>query len=195
MEADWEFEIGGSAPVIDAAWSGFIDLQIDPDRVREIAEIDQLPALREALVRLNAHHSPVSTAKCDVWQPEEFDPDELDADPEDAVQCLACYVDLLSRTQQWSLPEIAQQSCESWRATLRNIPLTNCRVDLVIRQAWLIPDLRDIGVTAYVTACGSDLSSARAALNAALDALTDAIAPMESSSKRTSQYNGEKSGE
>ena len=27
MEADWEFEVGGEAPVIEASWEGFIDLR------------------------------------------------------------------------------------------------------------------------------------------------------------------------
>ena len=30
MEADWELEIGGDAPVIEAHWTGFVDLRADP---------------------------------------------------------------------------------------------------------------------------------------------------------------------
>jgi hypothetical protein len=30
MEADWEFEVGGDAPVIDALWPGFVDLRLSP---------------------------------------------------------------------------------------------------------------------------------------------------------------------
>ena len=30
MEADWEVEIGGGAPVIDACWDGYVDLRFNP---------------------------------------------------------------------------------------------------------------------------------------------------------------------
>lgn len=177
MEADWEFEIGGDAPLIDAAWPGLVDLRLNPGRVDEIAEVAQLSGLRDSLLRLNKSDSPVWTAKCDVWQPVEFDPDELNAKPEEAMQCLACYLDLLPRNRQWPQPESVKLSCETWRATLHNIPLTSCRVDLVVRRAWLAPGHPDFGVTAYCTACGSDLARARAVLNAALSALAGAVAP------------------
>ena len=61
MEADWEVELGGDAPIIDAFWPGFIDLQKLPNRVSEIAEIRQLPALGKFPgLRLNdAQTSPV----------------------------------------------------------------------------------------------------------------------------------------
>ena len=42
MEADWEFEIASDAPVIDAAWTGFVDLKLQPERVTEISELSQL---------------------------------------------------------------------------------------------------------------------------------------------------------
>ena len=38
MEADWEIEIGGDAPVIEAHWFGFVDLRIEPSRANELPE-------------------------------------------------------------------------------------------------------------------------------------------------------------
>ena len=38
MEADWEMEIGGSAPVIDAFWAGFEDLRRSPERAGALPE-------------------------------------------------------------------------------------------------------------------------------------------------------------
>ncbi len=32
MEADWEFEVGGDAPVIEAHWPGFVDLRQNPEQ-------------------------------------------------------------------------------------------------------------------------------------------------------------------
>jgi hypothetical protein len=70
MEADWEFEVGGDAtvpeaPIIDACWSGFVDLQSAPERARLLPEASQFPALADALVKLNGVGSPVWTSKCD----------------------------------------------------------------------------------------------------------------------------------
>src|ERR1700741_1109000 len=158
MEADWEIEIGQEAPIqqapiqqgliqqgliqeapiIDACWPGLVDLRTNPERVRELPEVHQLPALADALVRLNATDSPVWTAKCDVWpvaEPcAEFDRFELDSPVEAAVHGLACYIDLLP-VSEWVLPEKAIASCENLCARLRSVPLRCCRVDLVIRRA------------------------------------------------------------
>jgi len=70
MEADWEVEIGGGAPIIDACWDGLVHLQTAPERAAELPEAADLPRLAEALVRLNAPRSPVWTSKCDVWPPQ-----------------------------------------------------------------------------------------------------------------------------
>ena len=81
MEADWEVEVGGSAPVIEAHWPGFIDLRAQPARIGDIAEATAFPPLADLLLALNSVGSPVWTSKCDVWEPE--------------PGALACYVDLL----------------------------------------------------------------------------------------------------
>ena len=49
MEADWEVEVGGGAPVIDALWAGFVDLRRQPERIEEIAEAGKFPALAPLL--------------------------------------------------------------------------------------------------------------------------------------------------
>ena len=80
MEADWEFEIGDGAPIIEAAWAGFVDLRRTPERVNELPEVAACPFLAESLVQLNASGSPVWTSKCDFWpevEQDDFDPDEL----------------------------------------------------------------------------------------------------------------------
>jgi hypothetical protein len=83
MEADWEFEVGGEAPVIEALWMGFVDLRQHPERARELPEAAGFPALAAALQALNAPGSPVWTSKCDTWpmvEPDQVDPGELDAE-------------------------------------------------------------------------------------------------------------------
>lgn len=176
MEADWEVELGSGAPIIDAAWSGFVDLRIAPRRVHEIVETALLPGLAETLVRLNAPSSPVWTAKCDVWTVEDaVDPFELDAEPGEDL-ALASYMDLLPRSdQQWHTPQLAAATCKALAARLHAVPLRACRIDLIVRLAQIAPGVQDLGITAYATACGTDESGARARLSAAVAAVADAV--------------------
>src|ERR1700691_2548698 len=105
MEADWEFEIGGDAPVIEAHWPRFVDLRIDPKQAGDLSEARELPGLADALARLNTTNSPVWTSKTDVFMPGAIDADELDATVDCAEHALSCYIDLLPRSdQQWVIP-------------------------------------------------------------------------------------------
>ena len=175
MEADWEIEIGGDAPVIDAHWSGLVDLRTEPERTRQLSETHQLPGLAEALIRLNARNSPVWTSKCDVFVPDHFDPDELDAPIADALLARVCYVDLLSREEErWDSVDAVASACRGICDRLRSIPVRACRTDLVIRRAILVSGVETCGVTAYITAAGRDERSAAITLAAALAAFADA---------------------
>jgi hypothetical protein len=184
MEADWEFEVGGDAPAIEAAWAGFIDLQLEPVRARELPEAAQLPGLAEALIQLNEAASPVWTSKCDVWpslEPGEFDSDELDAPSGSSAHAMGCYIDLLAKTGgQWLEPETVAAACKKVCGLLHKIPLRCCRADLVIRRTFLTPDPEDqysmlLGVTVYLTSCGASQEAAGQTLQAALAALAGAL--------------------
>lgn len=171
MEADWEVEIGGDAPVIDACWDGFVDLRQSPSEVFRFSEAQQLIVLAEVLKTLNAPNSPVWTSKCDVWQvgPGDFDIDELDADPSSADFALACYIDLLpSSDGQWSDPAQAVASCQRLCSGLKQVALGNCRTDLIVRQARITPETWSHGITAYFTACGPTIAQATGHLSVAL---------------------------
>jgi hypothetical protein len=180
MEADWEFEIGGDAPVIEARWPGFVDLRAAPEQSQCFPECTSLPALARALAALNSAGSPVWTSKCDFWpqlQPGEFDPDELDAPSGSAAHGAGCYIDVLSaREGQWHSSEAAASECKDAVNSLRAYPLRCARVDLIIRRAFAAPGRLDLGITAYITACGPSAGEARAALEAALAALVSALA-------------------
>jgi hypothetical protein len=189
MEADWEFEVGSdaaglAAPVIEAAWAGFIDLEREPERARQLPEAAQLPGLAEALIRLNAAASPVRTSKCDLWpslKAGEFDSDELDAPPGSSAYAMGCYIDLIPRgARQWFQPETAAAVCKELCRNLRAIPLRCCRADLIIRRALIAPDTPDqdpirLGVTAYLTSCGESPPEAVHTLQGTLAALADAF--------------------
>ncbi len=187
MEADWQIEIGGDAPVIEACWSGFVDLRRFPTSVRRLPEIRELPGLAEALKRLNATSSPMWTSKCDVWGEigrDEFDPDELDAPPGTELHAMACYIDLLPKSDEhWTAGEMAIAACKSICARLQAIGLRCCRVDLVIRRVLIAAEVDELGVTAYLIACGPSADQAKEVLSSALDALADAVAPVAAPEK------------
>lgn len=178
MEADWEFEVAADAPGIHAAWEGYVDLSREPDRAAQLPEAGRFFALAPALVRLNHAASLVRTFKCDVWEVESFDPDELDAPHESAATALACYIDLLAAgSSAWSTLDRAADWCRRLCAALRAEPLRSARVDLVIRRAFIAPERVDLGITAYLIACGATQTDAEASLGAALRVFADAVCP------------------
>jgi len=190
MEADWEVEIGPDAPVIDACWSGFVDLRSAPELAQTLPEVRDLPGLAKALARLNGARSPVWTAKCDIWpviDSSQFDPYELDAEPGSATCAWAYYIDLLPMGDhqwvgQWVEPGVATAWCAEICKCLRSIPLRGCRVDLVVRRA-IIPETAettsDIGITAYFTACGLTADGAIVVLHNVLDRFVDAVCGLQ----------------
>jgi hypothetical protein len=82
---------------------------------------------------------------------------------------MACYVDLLPKSdQQWPTPPTIEAACKQLCAALRAEPLRSCRVDLVLRRALIADGRMDMGITAYITACGATPSAAQAVLETAL---------------------------
>jgi hypothetical protein len=180
MEADWEIEVGGGAAVIEALWSGFVDLRVHPERLSEIAEAVAFPALGKLLLALNSPTSPLWTAKCDVWT--------LDAEELSGMQVgLGCYVDLLPRADQvFAHWEQAEQLCRHWVRQLDELPLDPCRVELIVRQA-IVGPLEGFGVTAYLSATAEDLPSACTMLDEACAALARILTGVSFPSAREEQ--------
>jgi len=186
LEADWGFEVGGDAPVIDALWPGFIDLRWTPQRANDmrariisLPESAQLPGLATTLEMLNAENSPVWTSKCDFWpdlQADEFDPDELDAPAGHFAHASGCYIDLLPKGDlQWTIPQTAAASCSQLCVGMHAIALRCCRLDLVVRRSLIVPYHMDFGITAYFTACGSTGGNAVQTLEEALAAFAGVL--------------------
>ncbi len=178
MQADWEFEAGAGDPIVDAAWTGLVDLRRNPEGIRKIGEAALVPALAPALLRLNSASSPVWTAKCDVWTPEAIDPVELDAPDPQTACALACYIDLLPcDATDWRTIAGMEAYCRHLCGLLRAIPARCCRADLVVRRAVLSAETESLGITAYLCGCGANSSQAASALSAAIAALVDSLCP------------------
>jgi hypothetical protein len=182
MEIDWEFEAGGGAPLIEACWSGFVDLRHHPECVGEIQEAVAFPPLAALLLALNGAHSRLWTAKCDLWETKADDVAGLASACRTAAQvgalpcaALACYIDLLPVAGKvFAQPQQAEDFCREWVVRLASISLLDCCVDLVIRQAFA-GEIEGFGVTTYLSAVGRDRSAATEALTAALATFADTI--------------------
>ena len=156
MDIDWEVEIGGGAPVIEADWPGFVDLCRDPNLIHKIDEAAAFPPLAPLLLALNAADSPLWTAKCDLWEPE--------------PSALAIYIDIFPRQgrvfPQW---QQAEAFCREYIARLTSVTLTNSgdesAVTLVVRQA-IVGSLEGFAVTAYLSAKSNTTADAATALAA-----------------------------
>ena len=173
MEADWAVEIGGDAPVIEALWPAFVDIRAEPERAAGLTECVALPGLADALVKLNSTTSPVWTSKTDLFIPDQIDPDELDASPDQAVHSITCYIDVLMRSdQQWSLLDEAERDCRQLCESLRTLDLRCCRVDIVVRRA-LVAESDSLGATVYLAACGRSEAEAKDGLSECLFAFSD----------------------
>jgi len=181
MEADFEIQVGGDAPVIEALWEGFVDLRRSPERIAEISEAVGFPALAQALLALNGAGSTLWTAKCDVWDPHALGLDEsvpghsVPSEPRHAA--LACYIDLLPLSfRVFATWKDAENFCRRWVSQL-DMPETcedasgatlNATVDLIVRQA-LAGAVEGFGITAYLGGVADYRTSADEALAAALE--------------------------
>ncbi len=179
MEADWEIEIGGGAPVIEALWPGFVDLRQQPERLAEITEAASFPPLAGLLRALNDASSPVWTAKCDLWETELAEADEAGLSSAAAATLepttVACYIDLLPRAGQvFAQWQQAKAFCCACIAHLAQSALPGCHAELIVRQA-VAGVAEGFGVTAYLSGAGNDLPAASEALAAALNAFADSI--------------------
>jgi hypothetical protein len=184
MEADWTVALAPGDPVITVPWAApgddirtckFVDLRLGAHLVDEIEEARSKPALRSALLLLNAATSPLWTAKCDAWTSsvddgaEPFDPYEMDAEAGDTAFGAGSYIDLLPRDVSF-LAGFERQ--ERWtRAVtevLRSTTARAARVELVLRRAE-VEGASGFAVTWFVEGCGSTAQRAGQRWAEALD--------------------------
>ena len=179
MDADWEVEIGGGAPVIEAHSPGFTDLRGHPERIGEIAEASAFPPLADLLIRLNSDGSPVWTSKCDVWEP--------------APGARACYVDLIpsdrsvfaewQRTEAFCralIEQLTERTAEKIQPGSHPIRVASdesesgATITLVVRQA-MVRESEGFGITAYFSAESKCLPDAATAIAGAIAAFSNAL--------------------
>lgn len=172
MECDWAVEVGAGLPVIDASWDGFVDLRANPSAANTLDEAVKHPALREALLRLNAPDSPHFTSKCDAWTlaEGEIDPDEFGTEPKNAATGFASYVDVLAHdTKNFTSFPFHEGFAREVTSRLGRLEVQGGRIDIVVRAAFF-KGQDGYGFTLYSAGCGSSESAAYAAWETVLTA-------------------------
>jgi hypothetical protein len=224
MEADWSVELALEDPVVVVPWRSdpqdhegsqlrFVDLRQNPSGIDTIAEAQEEPALRNALLALNGSNSIWSTAKCGLWEshpqssqrseqgfdPAGIDPDEMDATPEEALFSAGCYLDLIPADTDISALNaplgarfaVMEARIRSLAQRLRPLQLRCVRADFILRHAEIFGH-SSFAVTWFVTACSAELAAARQrraeALRLMLPTVFDAVSPEE-------RYNDRSTGE
>jgi len=193
MVVDWSVECSADDPVLVVPWSvaeagaagssttsDFVDLRENPYDLDQIPEAEQNPPLMQALRSLNAGRSPVFTAKCDAW---EVDAEELEqlrlqldlsVDNRDAAVGFASYIDLVWRDRAiFASFHQSEQLLHRLERLAGAIDEPLAMLDCVLRPALidLTGPQEGFAVSVYVKALGPDAAGARQIWGTTLEAV------------------------
>lgn len=181
MEADWSVEIGcaeigGSAPVIDTGWPGWIDLAGDAEqmnfRINSLSEVRSFPPLGIALRKVLRECANFRSTKCDFWTddlaPEVADSEAICPEGGNCQRLAVCYIDLLPQNiAAWTQLAAAEAWARAFVSVLRAEHCPHGRVEIVVREAFSTSGF-GFGLPLYIYGCGPTETQARTALEHAL---------------------------
>ncbi|HEY0307041.1 MAG TPA: hypothetical protein VGB94_02680 [Acidobacteriaceae bacterium] len=189
FQATWAIALAENSPVLVVPWSdeagrvAYVDLRLQPERMDEILEAREFPALGRMLQELNAMGSPWATAKCDRWV---LDDEDLEAaaldldflgDVNFAQAGVGSYIDFYSRDAALfgSLEHhrvlLVRLTRDASQAT--DDP-ANALLEFTLRRC-IAEDSEGFAITAFLYAVGRDAVDAEAKWAAALAALTQIL--------------------
>lgn len=180
MQADFSVEMGSDDPVLEVPWASeggnlhYVNLRLEPERLGEIVEARDCPALAEFLRRLNSGDSAFETVKCDRW---------CGADIEHAEEIFGgshkygSYCDIAFRDR------VARQSFPQNEALVRRLvellqkaPELPGAAEFVVRRCVFHDDESDgCAVTCFVTGYATDEERARREWSIALKLVENAL--------------------
>ena len=194
MVADWSVECSADDPVLVVPWTiaeaggvatadsaDFVDLRENPYDIDHIPEAEQYPPLMQALRALNAPRSAVFTVKCDAWQLDsaeledlrerlEIRPEAMEA----AALGFASYVDLVWRDRTiFASFHQSEQLLHRLTRLAASIDEPSAMLDCVLRPAMvdLTGPQEGFAISMYIKALGPDAFTARQVWAAALEAV------------------------
>jgi len=153
----------------------FYDLKAEPGRLDQISETRDNPPLRGFLATLNAPDTVFATAKCDIWQTDEFGPEERETFPQ-AQTKFAGYVDV-----NFSGDSLNFDRRHYEQLARRLIPLllpapAGARVELCLRRCYYRGrEAWGFYLTVFLYGYGRDAAEAKNEWAAGLKALESAL--------------------
>ena len=179
MQADYAIELGAEDPTLDLPWTApeggprYIDLRRYPELISQVEEAAWYPELAEFLKAVNAS-PPLETAKCDVWNSSEMDPEE---EIFGAAWKYGSYIDLVFSGAERFLFGESEKLVKQLVELLKRAPEISALVEFMVRRAFYAsPDLREgFYITLYVFGYGKDAESARRQWGIALKLVENAV--------------------
>jgi hypothetical protein len=179
VTATWAISLGEDSPALAVPWQDdaghavYVDLRAHPERLGEVPETRENPALARVLEHLNAPESPWATAKCDRWTLDEDDLQTaaLELDLDAAQAGIGSYIDVYHRNAE----EFA--SLEGHRDLLQRLARAAegsgpqaAMLELTLRRC-VAEGVEGYAITAFLYAIGEDAAHAQVSWELALAAL------------------------
>jgi len=208
MQADYAVELGREDETLEVPWEAadggprYVDLKREPERIKEIEEVNGLPELRDFLLFINSSSlrlgngsalekesgSGLRSAKCDGWASTEIHPDEEMFE----VLCkFGSYVDLFFAESAQVFRKSPQGSVEAHEEFLKKIvgllkraPELPAKAEFLLRRCYFHEegDIREgLYVTFYLFGFGDDEGRARQQWAIAMKLARNAFAQLNSS--------------
>ena len=150
----------------------FLDLRENPAAIAEIPEAAQWPELAEFLLAINAHSSPLLSAKCDAWFTTEIT-------PEDEIFGMGGkfggYIDVVFVDEEKRFSFVHHEDlAKRVVALLKHAPHIPCSVEFLVRRCY--SSERDgFYITTYCFGFGANEDAARGQWKIALKLLENAL--------------------
>ena len=178
MEADYSIELGPDDATLEFPWAApqpgpsFFDLRENPAAIAEIPEAAQWPELAEFLLAINAHSSPLLSAKCDAWFTTEITPEDeiFGMGGKFGGSIDVVFVDEEKRLSFVHHEDLAKRVV----ALLKHAPHIPCSVEFLVRRCY--SSERDgFYITTYCFGFGANEDAARGQWKIALKLLENAL--------------------
>jgi hypothetical protein len=159
------------------------DLKLNPEKVAELAECKEFPALGVCLAKINSPRSKLRTAKCDVWVTSDLAEDErMDFNLPFKV---GSYVDVVfDRREFRERLDTYSGLAEKTRGDLSALRV-QVQMEIILRRCLFHPeDVWGYSLTFFVHAYGSTGTEAEAEWGRAIQALGESLATPDSLSNQ-----------
>ncbi len=184
MDVDWSVELGADDPTLAIPWSSeaglrFYDLRSQPELLLYVEEATRYQELGEFLALINAAHSRVQSAKCDVW----FTRDLTEAEGVYGAACkMGSYVDLIFGEATARLSFSAHEEfAKAIRDLLKRAPEISAAAEFIVRRCHYEREDAPADVNSgfyisfYLSGYGDDENDARRRWEIALRLIGNAI--------------------